>query len=161
MIRHATKNDIPGIAAINRLSFGGNKPEGTAEKWITNHMSMSDAYHYFVAEENGMIVGYISWEIKGGFARAVPVLELEQLAVHPDYRGQGIGRALIAGTFATMKQWIKKQQADATQLRVFVWTKKDNVAAQAIYQSIAQRTRGSRNIFGGTDELMLVGEHTL
>ena len=60
-----------------------------------------------------------------------------------------------------MKQWIKKQQADATQLRVFVWIKKDNVAAQAIYRSICPEDKGSRNIFGGTDELMLVGEHTL
>ena len=44
----------------------------------------------FVAEENGMIVGYISWEIKGGFARAVPVNWSNWRC--PDYRGQGIGR---------------------------------------------------------------------
>jgi ribosomal protein S18 acetylase RimI-like enzyme len=161
MIRPATSSDIAGIAGINRLSFSGNKPEGMAEKWVTSHLNQGDAYHYFVDETDGKIVGYIGWEIKGGFARAVPVIELEQLAVHPDTRGQGLGRKLIEETFVLMKQWVKTAQPEATKLKVFVLTKKDNVAAQAIYKTICpDPIEHTRNIYG-SDEVVMTGTYEL
>lgn len=161
MIRVATPLDIAGIATINRLSFSGNKPEGMAEKWVTSHMNQGDAYHYFVDDAEGKIVGYIGWEIKGGFARVVPVIELEQLAVHPDQRGQGLGKKLIEETFAMMKQWVKTAQPEAAKLKVFVLTKKDNTAAQAIYKTICpDPIEHTRNIYG-SDEVVMTGTYEL
>ena len=44
---------------------------------------------FFVAESNGEIRGFIHWTQKSGFRQQV-VLELEQIAVHPHFHGQGI-----------------------------------------------------------------------
>ncbi len=161
IIRRATHNDIPAIAAINRASFSGNKLEGLAEQWITSHINQGDQYHYFVAEDAGRIVGYIGWELKGGFARDVPVIELEQLAVHPDVRGKGVGGALVNETFVAMKAWLRARLPAATSMRVFVWTKKGNAAAQALYEKICtDGVTTERNIYG-SDEVMLRGVHAL
>lgn len=161
MIRRALQTDIATIAAINRQSFSGNKPAGVAEKWVESHFKQGDQYQYFVAEQNGQVVGYISWEIKGGFMREIPVLELEQLAVDVDSRGQGLGKALVRESIVEMKNWIKENQPKATKFRVVVWTKKDNIAAQRIYQGICnQGAKGEREIYGA-EEVMLRGEHGL
>jgi len=161
MIRRATSQDIEAIAAINRLSFSGNKPQGKAEQWVSSHFNQGDQYHYFVLEENEKIGGYISWELRGGFAREIPVIELEQLAVHPDFRGQGVGTKLVDQTFESMKQWVHTQQPEAKEMKVFVWTKKDNEKAKAIYLNICNEgEKGERNIYG-TEECLLRGTYQL
>lgn len=161
MTRRANEADISAIAAINRLSFSGNKPPGLAEEWIASHYRQGNQYQYFVFVSEGRVAGYISWEIRGGFAREIPVIELEQLAVHPDQRGRGIGGRLVEETFAVMRAWVKGRQPEATKLRVLVWTRKDNEKAQALYTKICPTPLSYRNIYGGSDEVMLFGEHSL
>lgn len=161
MIRQATDHDISAIAEINRQSFSGNKPPAIAEAWAQSHRGQGNQYQYFVAEEDGQIVGYIGWEIKGGFAREVPVIELEQLAVHPAHRGRGTGKALVEESFQAMKARIKKWQPEVRKMRVFVWTKKDNEKAQKIYRTICKEgIMGDRDIYG-TSEVMLRGTYEL
>ncbi len=161
MFRRAVQTDLESIAHINRLSFSGNKPEGMAEKWVSSHFAQGDQYHYFVFEENGNIGGYISWEMRGGFAREVPVIELEQLAVHPNFRGKGVGGILVNGTFDAMKQWVHEHQPLAQEMKVFVWTKKDNEKAKSIYLGICNEgEKGQRDIYG-SEEVLLRGTYLL
>ena len=161
MIRRATEKDIQKIADINRHSFSGNKPAGLAEKWIEAHFGHGDQYQYFVFEEDGKIAGYISWEVKGGFARKVPVMELEQLAVHPDFRGAGVGKKLTLETFEIVKKWIRETRPEAEMMRIFVWVKKENEPAKTLYSQVCNLgEKFERNIFD-CDEVMLVGEYEL
>lgn len=161
MIRRATSQDIEAIAHIDRISFSGNKPVGIAEKWIGTNFARGDQYQYFVYEKDGVIAGFIAWEIKNGFAREVPILELEKFAVHPDFRGQGIATQLIDETFPVMKEWVHVQRPEATQMRVFVWSLKNNEKAIELYKKICgDGVKGERSIFS-TDEVLLRGTYSL
>lgn len=161
MIRPATSQDIQDIAAIDRLSFSGNKPEGVAEKWIATNFARGDQYQYFVFEKENQIAGFIAWEVKNGFAREVPLIELEKFAVHPDFRGQGIASTLIDETFLTMKNWIQVTRPEAKEFRVIVWCLKGNEKALQLYQKLCNDgVKGERSIFS-TDEVLLRGTYQL
>jgi ribosomal protein S18 acetylase RimI-like enzyme len=59
--------------------------------------------------------------------RAAPVLNLHDLAVHPNFRGRGVGRTLL-----------KHIEAHARQMnccRVTLEVRRDNHTAQSLYQS--------------------------
>ncbi len=161
MIRRATSQDIQAIADLDRLGFSGNRPPGVAEKWIGTNFARGDQYQYFVFEKDGMIAGFIAWEIKNGFAREVPIIELEKFAVHPDFRGQGIGTALIDETFPVMKEWIHTFLPEAKEMRVIVWCLKGNDKALELYKKICgDGVKGERSIFS-SDEVLLRGTYTL
>lgn len=160
MIRLATREDIEAIANIDRQSFSGNKPTGLAEEWYQENMARENTYYIFVYEKDGHVLGYVTWELKGGLAREVPVVELDKLAVHTEYRGQGIGKKLVEEGFKKIKSIVASKHKDAKKLRVFVWAKRDNEAAVASYKKICSNVGGERNLFG-TDEIMLVGENSL
>lgn len=161
MIRRATAQDVPLIAKLNRQGFSGNKPVGVAERWVCCHFAQGDQYHYFVSEQDGVVNGYVSYEVRGGFAREIPVIELEQMAVDANFRGQGIGTKLVEETLQTMKRWIHEQQPEAKQMRVVVWVLKGNDKAQAIYTGICKDgIQGERSVYS-TDEVMLRGTYNL
>lgn len=165
-VRRATPNDLRAIAAINRASFSGNKPAGAAEEWVRCNFVRHPQYQYFVAEDGDVVVGFVGWEVRNGFGRAVPVIELEQLAVSQGSRGNGVGTQLVAESFDAMKVWLRETQPDAQKLRVAVWTKKDNGAAQSVYRKICNQGEvGEGNTLSeiekGREEVMLRGEHEL
>lgn len=161
MIRRATQQDIQAIADLDRLGFSGNKPPGVAERWITFNFGRGDQYQYFVFEKEGMVAGFIGYEIKNGFAREVPIIELEKFSVHPDFRGQGIGTALIDETFPVMKEWIHTQLPQAKEMKVIVWCLKGNEKAIEMYKKICpDGVKGERSIFS-TDEVLLRGTYSL
>jgi ribosomal protein S18 acetylase RimI-like enzyme len=161
MIRSATLQDISAIANIDRLSFSGNKPEGVAEKWIATNFARGDQYQYFVFEKENQIAGFIAWEVKNGFAREVPLLELEKFAVHPDFRGQGIASTLIDETFLIMKNWIRVVQPQAKEFRVMVWCLKGNEKALQLYKKLCNDgVKGERSVFS-IDEVLLRGTYQL
>jgi diamine N-acetyltransferase len=59
----------------------------------------SDANHIFIAEEDEQVVGYVFAAIEqkneNAFMRARKTVYIHEIAVHPDYRQQGVGRELL------------------------------------------------------------------
>lgn len=164
MVRPANKNDINAIANLDRSGFNGNQPKGVAEKWIETHFNRQHGqYQYFVFEKDGRVISFIGWELLGGFARAIPTIELQKFATHPDYRGQGIGKQLMLESFEKMKEWVKKNQPDASQMHVVVWVAKHNENARKLYDLICNEgIKGERNMYGpDKDEIMLRGSYKL
>ena len=125
-----TAGDVPAVAALHRQAF---PRQVASEPWISCNFAAFPRMMYFVAEaKDGKLVGYIHWSQKSGFRPEV-VLELEQLAVAADRRGQGIGARLIQlslplvqNELALRRAWIK---------HLMVTTRADN-AAQRLYRRV-------------------------
>lgn len=84
IIKELNERDIPAVAELERLSF--SKP--WSEESIRD--SFNSASCRFYIAETDKIVGYI------GVSIAADEGYILNVAVHPDYRGQGIGKALVS-----------------------------------------------------------------
>lgn len=87
----------------------------------------------FVWEQDDQIVGNVS--LLSVFTRGQFFYLIANVAVHPDYRGQGIGRALTA---AALNQ--ARQQGKAVWLQV----RQENAPAVHLYRSLGFRERATR-----------------
>ncbi|ASJ16016.1 ribosomal-protein-alanine N-acetyltransferase RimI [Thermococcus chitonophagus] len=84
-IRKARLFDLPYIMKIEHLSFREKYPRGLFMTFME-----ANSETFLVAEYNGQVVGYVMGYLK-------PDMEghIMSIAVHPDYRGNGIGKALM------------------------------------------------------------------
>ncbi|MFJ4289363.1 GNAT family N-acetyltransferase [Cupriavidus sp. NPDC089707] len=128
-IRPLVASDIEHVAAIHQVAF---PRQLESLLWISCNAAAYPRIRYFVAIEDGKIVGYIQWAEKSGFRKEV-VLELEQMAVLPENRGRGIARALIRQSLPQVARELEKRGAAIKA--VMVTTRTDN-AAQRIYASM-------------------------
>jgi len=99
------ETDIDGMTKVYLDCFKGMRDPESVEKWIRCNFNAYPRMQYFVAEIDGRVVGYILWVEKGGF-RKEAVLELEQIGVLRDYRGQRIGSKLIIKSLEEMKKYL-------------------------------------------------------
>ena len=72
--------DIPAVVEIEKLSFRYPKPESIFRE---------DEHKYLVAKDEDRVVGYI------GIEKVLDEVHIINMAVHPDYRGQSIGKRLM------------------------------------------------------------------
>lgn len=107
----------------------------------------------FVAEDDGMLLGYVQWIEKSGFRKEV-ILELEQIAVLPSKQKQGIGSSLILESLKLVKEELN--QRNATIKHVLVSTRIDN-EAQKLYKKVlnAQSEVIVPNLFSADEVLMI------
>ena len=91
---------------------------------------------YFAAEENGHTVGFADVEFRGKQAKILG------LAVLPEFRGKGIGRALVQRCVSAAK----KRGCS----RVVMFVAEDNAAAQSLYSKFGFRKSGvlKRKLWG-------------
>jgi ribosomal protein S18 acetylase RimI-like enzyme len=127
-VRAANVADLENIAAVHQESFAR---QSHSLEWVTATANGYPRMRYFVAQRGPDIVGYVVWAEKSGF-RAQVVLELEQIAVLPEYRGQRIGRALI-GSLLDVNEALRAR--DARVKAVLITTRSDNQAWR-LYQSV-------------------------
>ncbi len=85
VIRQAKIFDLPRIMEIEKMSFEETYPRGIFILFLENNPDT-----FLVAEYQGKIIGYVMAYVK-------PDLEghIMSIAVHPDYRGNGIGSTLL------------------------------------------------------------------
>lgn len=107
-VRPAQEADLPGIASIGSESFSGLRPLAAATRWVHACWAAHPRMRYWVAEQGGTPTAYILWMEKGGF-RSEAVVELEQIAVHPSLRGQGVGGELIRASLAQLTRSIESE----------------------------------------------------
>lgn len=102
-IREMLAGEMAAVVAVQGLAFGEKAgPEivalveamlgdATAEPWLS-----------LVAEENGVVIGHALFTRVTIGESAVAARILAPLAVHPDWQGKGIGRALIEEGFVRL-----------------------------------------------------------
>jgi putative acetyltransferase len=130
-LRRARIDELPDIAKIHRLAFSRALPH-----LRVRHSPADDLNFYSTAifphselrvlEWSGMIVGFIAF--RSGW--------VEQLYIHPDCQGRGLGSRLVT---------VAQESSDTLR----VWTFQANVGARAFYEShgfqVERETDGSGN----------------
>lgn len=160
IVRRATEADLPMIAQINAQQFNGQKGDlDTALRWVRCRFASHPIYHYCVIEREGCVVGYIGWEVHGGFLRPSPALELEQIAIDKESQKQGLGDVLTRKSMDEMLTWIQAHNNRIeSNITVFVWGYSDNFPALSLYAKRFPHARGFRMAYGGRAETMFAFE---
>lgn len=136
-IQPLKSQDFKKVVKIASQSFAGLAELNNAEKWIECNFKAFPRMRYFTAKNNKKILGYILWMEKGGF-RKEAVLELEQIAVLPEFRGRGVGTALIEKSLLEIRKAIEKRGSVLKLVEVATGT--DNKA-----QNLYKKTLGAES----------------
>jgi len=126
LIRRMTLEDIPEVHAIDLLSFSLPWPERSFRFELTeNPISRG-----WVAEVDGIIAAMlVLWFI-------VDEAHIATIAVHPDFRRQGIGEQILLHALRGVQ--------DEGARRAFLEVRAGNAAAQAMYKKYGFEITGVR-----------------
>ena len=148
-IRRAETKDIDDIAKIYAACFPN---ELNSKLWIETSFKAYPRNVYYVIESEGIVAGYILWCVKNGF-RESTIAELEQIGVHPDASGKGLGRRLIETSFNLFKTHVN--DLGHTIGSVIVTTTEGNYA-ENLYKSTLGVSRAALITgYGSGNEIIL------
>jgi len=157
-VRRATEADLPHIAAINAAVFLGDRDRiASALEWVTCWFRAFPLYQYFVVECDGKIAGYAGWQLHGGFLRAEPVVELDQIGIDRAYQGLGLAPLLMRECMQSLVDWAQeKNDRIESHVTFIVWGYTFNFNAMSVYaKHFGDGICGFRTQFGDRAESML------
>jgi ribosomal protein S18 acetylase RimI-like enzyme len=95
-VRSMLEGDLRALIAIDgRIT--GRARAAYFERKLTEALHESDVRVSLVAELDGRPVGFVMARVDlGEFGRADPAAVMDTIGVDPDYRGRGVGRALLS-----------------------------------------------------------------
>lgn len=148
-------NDLTGIAAVALICFPddyGSLELATA--WHRAGLAADPKTQYFVASQPpGEIRGFASWSFVGGFKSGV--VELEQLGVHPNVRGRGIGTRLITETLPVVRAFLQERIGRDFHL-IKVDTGANNRAQDLYRQTLGAQVEATfKDFLYGQDEVVM------
>lgn len=147
------ENDIYSVAEVHRQAFSRQR---MSEKWIKCNFRAAPRMQYYVAVSHSNIIGYIHWTQKSGF-RSEAVIELEQIAVLPEFQGQGIGRRLIDESIPLLKKELTIYQA--TLKHIIVTTRADNYAQRLYRKTIGAEVECTIRDLYSMDEVIMIARN--
>jgi ribosomal-protein-alanine N-acetyltransferase len=154
ILRPATEEDVAQMIAISLAD--GSTTRWTAQQWVDIFDPQSPPRLVLVAQEAALsptVHGFLV-ALCGPACGEAADFELENIAVHPSMRRQGIGRSLISALL------------DHARLvragRILLEVRESNVAAIRLYQSCGFTVLGNRReYYSNPVENALVMVHTL
>lgn len=153
-IRPLQQQDIENTARVHKAAFARQK---MSNEWIKSNSKAFPRIQYYVAEnQDKEIVGYIHWSQKSGFRREV-VLELEQLAVVPQYHGKGIGTKLIKESLPQVNCQLATRGAAIKH--IIVTTRSDNHAQKLYKKTIGAEVEATISNLYSADEVFMVARN--
>lgn len=100
VIRPTTPDDVPAVVElVHELAAYEKAPQEchlTTEQLHAALFAEQPALFGHVAEVDGQVVGFTLWFLNFSTWRGVHGIYLEDLYVRPEFRGKGIGKALLA-----------------------------------------------------------------
>jgi GNAT superfamily N-acetyltransferase len=105
-------------------------PEEVHETTWRRFFDASEPVHCIVAERDGKVVGFCHYLYHRSTSRLERMCYLQDLFTAPDYRGHGIGRALILQVYEIAKQ--------AGSKRVYWVTHTTNTPGRTLYDKVAK-----------------------
>ncbi|HXF88216.1 MAG TPA: GNAT family N-acetyltransferase [Xanthobacteraceae bacterium] len=95
-VRAMAEGDLAALIGIDRRITGRDRAEYFRQK-MREALNESDIRVSLVAEQNGIPVGFIMARVDfGEFGRLEPTAVMDTIGVDPDFRNQGVGRALLS-----------------------------------------------------------------
>lgn len=140
--RPMTMADLDEVMVIERTSY--RFPWSTG--FFLQELQVACA-RSILAEVNGRIVGYVLYWLLPG------ALDIHNIAVHVDFRRQGIARLLLGRVLSQAKA--------QSGTRVMLEVRKSNLPAQKLYESMRFSTTGIRKGYysdDGEDALVMTLE---
>ena len=125
IIRKMEQRDVPAIAELEKICFSDPWSENSIASELDNRLSC-----WLVAEQNESVVGYV------GSQSVLDAADMMNIAVAPEYRKQGIGKALIEA----LMEYLRQKKVIALLLEVCV----SNASAIALYQKMGFEQVGRR-----------------
>ena len=124
-----TVDDIPAVVALDQLSFSLPWPERS----FLFELTRNEASRCWVAEADGRIVGMIvNWLL-------VDEVHVATLAVHPDFRRQGIAKELL---MYSLRYMISEGAVSS-----FLEVRESNMAAREMYRKFGYQDTGRRKAY--------------
>lgn len=120
-----TADHISAVAALEAICFADPWSETSVSSELTNPLS-----YWLVAVDGDVVVGYV------GSQTVMGETDMMNIAVHPDYRRQGIARSLIDA----LLQGLKERKSHCLTLEV----RASNVPAIALYWELGFLEAGRR-----------------
>lgn len=141
-IRPARPGDLLHVHQLERRCF----PQPWPFEAFGRHL---DAPAFLVAEVDGHIVGYVVGDRAPGFPG--PVGHIKDVAVHPEYRRQGIARDLLSSALQRL--------AEDGVVRTNLEVRAGNEAAISLYRSLGFTPWRTREGYYPDGEAALVMTH--
>jgi ribosomal-protein-alanine N-acetyltransferase len=140
-IRRVERADLLSVVRIERACFSDPWPYDAFERLL-------DAPAFLVAERDGAVVGYVIADVTPNHGRDIG--HVKDLAVHPETRGEGIGRRLLRSALARLRG------VGAAVVRLEV--REGNSVARSLYadEGFEPIRRVSNYYRDGEDALVLV-----
>jgi len=143
--------DVDAVAHMHKVCFPRQQ---LSADWMRCNFQCYPRIQLYVAKsDQDKIVGYIQWIQKSGFRQQV-VLELEQIAVLPEYQGQGIGHALITKSLPMVQTQL--QSRGATLKHILVTTRADNQAQRLYKKALNAKIESMIGNLYSHDEVIMV-----
>ncbi len=158
VVRRAVEADLQKIGVINTSVFLGDRDRlDSATEWARCWFGAFPLYQYFVVEVDGCLAGYAGWQVHGGFHRAEPVIELDQIGIDKTYQGYKLGPHLMRECMRELVEWMQqKDDRIESHVTFIVWGYTFNFNAMSIYaKQFGDGVCGFRTQFGSRAESML------
>ena len=124
-IKPMRMDTVPQVAQLEAICFSDPWSENSVASELTNALSL-----WLVAMEGERVAGYI------GSQTVLDETDMMNVAVHPDFRRQGIGEALILELVGKLKE--KKSRCLTLEVRA------SNAPAIALYEKMGFSQIGRR-----------------
>ena len=121
-----TEEHVAEVTELERICFGS---AAWSEKSIASELNNELAL-WIVAEDEGKVLGYI------GSQTVMDETDMMNVAVHPDYRGQGIATGLIVGLIGALQR--RGSRCLTLEVRA------SNVPAISLYEKLGFLQAGQR-----------------
>lgn len=92
-LRQVERADLLDVFRIEKRCFSQPWPYAAFEQFL-------DESGFMLAERDSVVVGYVVADVIPNYGRDIG--HIKDLAVHPEYRGQGIGRSLLERALTTL-----------------------------------------------------------
>ncbi len=153
-IRYADQPDINALSSLARLCFSDTFGHLYSKKNLSEHLQTTCSSEFFakslsedkilLAEDGNQLVGYIKFGEVNLPLQTIPdsAKEIQRLYIHPQFKGNGIGRNLMqhALNHSTLK----------TSKHLYLSVYEGNIKAQNFYKKYEFSIIGEYNYYVGS-----------